>query len=130
MRATAAGASPTAPPAFSLPDALLDPTAYPDRPASIELRETHISWVFLAGETAYKVKKPVRLDPRQGRPPARGSPGDRGQQLTGAAADERRRGPLETPAPPLARLDTRQPTATLLTRLAAALDVRLTASEA
>lgn len=26
-----------------------------------ELRETHISWVLLAGETAYKLKKPVRL---------------------------------------------------------------------
>jgi hypothetical protein len=28
---------------------------------SAELRETHISWVLLAGETAYKLKKPVRL---------------------------------------------------------------------
>lgn len=27
----------------------------------VELRETHISWVFLAGGTALKVKKPVRL---------------------------------------------------------------------
>ena len=44
-----------------LPDALLDPAAYPDRPESVELRETHISWVFLAGETVYKVKKPIRL---------------------------------------------------------------------
>ena len=26
-----------------------------------ELRETHISWVLLAGQTAYKFKKPVRL---------------------------------------------------------------------
>jgi aminoglycoside phosphotransferase family enzyme len=26
-----------------------------------ELRETHISWVFLSGERAYKVKKPVVL---------------------------------------------------------------------
>lgn len=26
-----------------------------------ELRETHISWVLLAGEAAYKLKKPVRL---------------------------------------------------------------------
>src|SRR6478752_10256939 len=44
-----------------LPDALLDPAAYPHRPESVALRETHISWVFLAGEQAYKVKKPVRF---------------------------------------------------------------------
>ncbi len=61
MRATAAAERRAAPPIFELPDALLDPAAYPARPDSIELRETHISWVFLAGETAYKVKKPVRL---------------------------------------------------------------------
>ena len=47
--------------AIGLPDALLDPTAYAGRPESVELRETHISWVFLAGGMAYKVKKPVRL---------------------------------------------------------------------
>jgi aminoglycoside phosphotransferase family enzyme/predicted kinase len=45
----------------ALPDALMEPAAYPDRPQSVELRETHISWVFLAGQTAYKVKKPVQL---------------------------------------------------------------------
>jgi len=28
----------------------------------VELVETHISWVFLVGELAYKVKKPVKLD--------------------------------------------------------------------
>jgi aminoglycoside phosphotransferase family enzyme/predicted kinase len=44
-----------------LPEALLDPGAYPHLPAAVELRETHISWVFLAGEKAYKVKKPVRF---------------------------------------------------------------------
>jgi aminoglycoside phosphotransferase family enzyme/predicted kinase len=44
-----------------MPNALLDPAAYAGHPASIELRETHISWVFLAGERAYKVKKPIRL---------------------------------------------------------------------
>lgn len=32
---------------------------YPHAPPSVELRETHTSWVFLAGELAYKVKKPV-----------------------------------------------------------------------
>ncbi len=41
--------------------ALLDPASYPDRPASIELRETHISWVFLTPKLVYKVKKPVRF---------------------------------------------------------------------
>lgn len=41
--------------------AMLEPGFYPDRPPSVELRETHISWVFLAGERAYKVKKPLTL---------------------------------------------------------------------
>src|SRR4051794_21916526 len=44
-----------------LPDALMDPAAFPHRPTSVELRETHISWVFLAGNRVYKVKKPVRF---------------------------------------------------------------------
>jgi aminoglycoside phosphotransferase family enzyme/predicted kinase len=38
---------------------MLEPSLYPEAPASVELRDTHISWVFLAGERAYKVKKPV-----------------------------------------------------------------------
>ncbi|HSD79282.1 MAG TPA: AAA family ATPase [Solirubrobacteraceae bacterium] len=41
--------------------ALLRPAAYPAPPGRVELRETHISWVFLAGDRAYKVKKPVVL---------------------------------------------------------------------
>ncbi len=28
----------------------------------VELVQTHISWVLLAGEFAYKIKKPVKLD--------------------------------------------------------------------
>jgi aminoglycoside phosphotransferase family enzyme/predicted kinase len=40
---------------------MLDPAFYPSRPERVELRETHVSWVFLAGELAYKVKKPVVL---------------------------------------------------------------------
>jgi aminoglycoside phosphotransferase family enzyme/predicted kinase len=44
-----------------LPEALLDPGAFPHLPDTVELRETHISWVFLAGDKAYKVKKPVRF---------------------------------------------------------------------
>jgi uncharacterized protein len=38
------------------------PDAYPHQPATVEVRETHISWVFLAGERAYKLKKPLILD--------------------------------------------------------------------
>ena len=44
----------------TLPDALMDPAAFPHDPPTVELRETHISWVFLAGDKAYKVKKPVQ----------------------------------------------------------------------
>src|SRR5512133_598352 len=44
---------------LELVSAMLDPGFYPHAPQAIELRETHISWVFLAGELAYKVKKPV-----------------------------------------------------------------------
>lgn len=45
-----------------LPDfirALLKPSAYSHPCSKIELVETHISWVLLTGEIAYKVKKPV-----------------------------------------------------------------------
>ena len=35
-------------------------SGYPPRP--VEVRETHISWVFLVGDRAYKLKKPVVLD--------------------------------------------------------------------
>jgi uncharacterized protein len=41
--------------------AMLRPELYPERPSRVELRETHISWVFLTPEHAYKVKKPLRL---------------------------------------------------------------------
>ncbi len=47
----------------ALVSALLQPTAYPQETCSqIQLIETHISWVFLTAEYAYKVKKPVRND--------------------------------------------------------------------
>ena len=42
-------------------DALRRPEAYPHAAARVEVIETHISWLFLAGEHAYKVRKPVRL---------------------------------------------------------------------
>lgn len=47
---------------MSLVEALARPDSYPCRPATVEVRETHISWVFLAGERAYKLKKPLVLD--------------------------------------------------------------------
>ena len=40
---------------------LLRPEAYPHPAENIEKLETHISWVFLAGPYAYKIKKPVDL---------------------------------------------------------------------
>jgi aminoglycoside phosphotransferase family enzyme/predicted kinase len=44
-----------------LPGALLRPAAYPWRPATVELVETHISWVFLAGDHVVKLKRPIDL---------------------------------------------------------------------
>jgi uncharacterized protein len=41
--------------------ALAEPKAYSPQVDSVELVETHISWVFLAGEFAYKFKKPIDL---------------------------------------------------------------------
>ncbi|WP_324097075.1 AAA family ATPase [Candidatus Binatus sp.] len=34
---------------------------YPDSPAHVELKQTHISYVFIAGDFVYKVKKPVHF---------------------------------------------------------------------
>jgi hypothetical protein len=34
---------------------------YPDRPRQVDVKETHISWIFLVGDLAYKVKKAVRF---------------------------------------------------------------------
>lgn len=39
---------------------LKSPAAYLPRPAEVGVEETHMSWVFLAGERVYKLKKPVR----------------------------------------------------------------------
>lgn len=38
-----------------------DPAFYPHKTGSIVMLQTHISWVFLAGAFAYKIKKPVNL---------------------------------------------------------------------
>ena len=43
-------------------DALLRPDAYPHPVSGPELIETHVSWVILTGEVAYKIKKPVHFD--------------------------------------------------------------------
>lgn len=43
----------------ALKEALLHPEVYPDKPSKVDLRETHISLVFLTGRHVYKVKKPV-----------------------------------------------------------------------
>ncbi len=40
---------------------LSKPSAYPHPVAEIEVRQTHISVVFLAGEYVFKIKKPVQL---------------------------------------------------------------------
>src|SRR5260370_21610458 len=42
-------------------EALSDPQAYPYAVEKVEVRQTHISVVFLAGEFVYKVKKPIAL---------------------------------------------------------------------
>ena len=52
------------PSASSLPvlvDAMLRPEFYPDSPERVELKQTHISYVFIAGDFVYKVKKPVHF---------------------------------------------------------------------
>lgn len=40
---------------------LAGPSFYPGKPGEVLVRESHISWVFLAGDRAYKLKKPVVL---------------------------------------------------------------------
>ena len=45
----------------SLVAALERPSAYDHDVASVRVAETHISWVFLTGAYAYKVKKPVKF---------------------------------------------------------------------
>ena len=37
------------------------PDSYPHPVGEVMLRETHMSWVFLAGDRVYKLKKPVRF---------------------------------------------------------------------
>ncbi|MFA5309967.1 MAG: phosphotransferase [Dehalococcoidales bacterium] len=44
-----------------LVQALLDPQVYPEPPPRVELVQTQISYVFLAGDFVYKIKKPVDM---------------------------------------------------------------------
>lgn len=39
---------------------LRSPVAYPEGAQDVDVKETHMSWVFLAGEKVYKLKKPVK----------------------------------------------------------------------
>ncbi len=50
---------------------LLAPQAYPHAVQEVELIETHVSWVLLAGEFAYKIKRPVQYAFIDLRDPAR-----------------------------------------------------------
>ena len=51
------------PPSFPpLIKGLLDPALYPDHVDRLELLQTHGAWVLLAGDSAYKIKKPVQFD--------------------------------------------------------------------
>lgn len=49
------------PPASAMPAALLRAEAFPHPAANIDVLETHISWIVLAGGYAYKIKKAVNL---------------------------------------------------------------------
>ncbi|MBI4379371.1 MAG: gluconokinase [Nitrospinae bacterium] len=40
---------------------MLNPATYPVKPESVDMIQTHISYLFLAGEYVYKVKKPVNF---------------------------------------------------------------------
>ncbi len=46
----------------SLVESLMNKAAFDHAVHSVELIETHISWVILAGDYVYKIKKPLKLD--------------------------------------------------------------------
>lgn len=43
-------------------EAMKKPDFYPHHPSDVEFIQTHISYVFIAGDIVYKVKKPVKFD--------------------------------------------------------------------
>ena len=49
------------PPLPEVVQALLEPRAYPDKPQRIELGQTQMSFIFIADDYVYKVKKSVNL---------------------------------------------------------------------
>jgi len=46
---------------MSLIDTMMQPDFYPHPVRQVRMLQTHISWVFLAGQYAYKLKKPLDL---------------------------------------------------------------------
>lgn len=54
-------APPVTPVDSGIIESLRDPCAYPYPVDAVECIETHISWVLLAGDFAYKIKKPLNL---------------------------------------------------------------------
>jgi aminoglycoside phosphotransferase family enzyme/predicted kinase len=60
-KATREGAMTESAPLDPLIRGLLRPQAYPHSVSAIRVVETHISWVLLTGEFAYKIKKPLDL---------------------------------------------------------------------
>lgn len=57
----APGDPPDRDPVAGIAVAMREPDFYTHRPDRVDVVETHISWVFLAGERAYKLRKPVTL---------------------------------------------------------------------
>ncbi|MHB8137056.1 MAG: bifunctional aminoglycoside phosphotransferase/ATP-binding protein [Smithellaceae bacterium] len=45
----------------SIIESMTRPSFYPHKPQTVELVQTHISYVFIAGDYVYKVKKPVNF---------------------------------------------------------------------
>lgn len=43
-------------------DAMKKPDFYPHHPSDVEFIQTHISYVFIAGNFVYKIKKPLKFD--------------------------------------------------------------------
>jgi aminoglycoside phosphotransferase family enzyme/predicted kinase len=60
-RRTTTTAAPAAVEAAAWPASLLDTQAFPHPVRDFRLIETHISWVVLTGDWAYKIKKPLDL---------------------------------------------------------------------
>jgi aminoglycoside phosphotransferase family enzyme len=46
---------------MEIPESMKNPEIYDERVEKIEMLQTHISWIFLTGRHAYKVKKPVNF---------------------------------------------------------------------